>query len=65
MYGRLKGLRSGGELERNIEILLDATALSTYADRLASTLSGGNQRKLALSIALIGSWLPKLVLHDY
>lgn len=54
VYGMLKGLHSGGELDRNIEILLDATKLAPYADRMASKLSGGNQRKLALAIALIG-----------
>jgi ATP-binding cassette, subfamily A (ABC1), member 3 len=54
IYGMLKGLRSGGELDRNIEILLEATTLAPYADRMASKLSGGNQRKLALAIALIG-----------
>lgn len=31
-----------------------ATALITFADRLASKLSGGNQRKLSLAIALLG-----------
>jgi ATP-binding cassette subfamily A (ABC1) protein 3 len=33
-----------------------------YADRLASKLSGGNQRKLSLGIALIGN--PSVVLID-
>ncbi len=32
-----------------------ATGLDIYADRLASKLSGGNKRKLALAIALIGA----------
>ena len=54
IYGRLKGLRRGGELERNAESLMRATTLDIYADRLASKLSGGNQRKLSLAIALIG-----------
>lgn len=53
-YGRLKGLYRGPELNENVDILLEATALSPYADRLASKLSGGNQRKLSLAIALIG-----------
>lgn len=53
-YGRLKGLYRGPELNENVEILMEATALSLYADRLASKLSGGNQRKLSLAIALIG-----------
>jgi len=50
----LKGLRSGTEIAGNIDILLEATTLTPYADRLASKLSGGNQRKLALAIALMG-----------
>ena len=54
IYGRLKGLYRGEELTRNVECLMRATALHTYADRLASKLSGGNQRKLSLAIALIG-----------
>lgn len=55
VYGRLKGLKRGVELNENIDILLEATALTPYADRLASKLSGGNQRKLSLAIALIGN----------
>ncbi|KAG8817559.1 hypothetical protein FRC17_011173 [Serendipita sp. 399] len=62
VYGMLKGLHSGGELETNIHTLLEATTLAPYADRLASKLSGGNQRKLALAIALIGN--PEVVLID-
>ncbi|CAG7851662.1 ABC transporter A family member 6 AltName: Full=ABC transporter ABCA.6 [Serendipita indica DSM 11827] len=62
VYGRLKGLHAGAELNRNIEVLLTATALAQYADRLASKLSGGNQRKLALAISLIGN--PEVVLID-
>jgi ATP-binding cassette, subfamily A (ABC1), member 3 len=54
VYGRLKGLHGGGELERNVESLMRATTLDVYADRLASKLSGGNQRKLSLAIALLG-----------
>lgn len=61
-YGRLKGLRRGTELRRNVERLLQATSLHMYARRLAAKLSGGNQRKLALAIALIGN--PSVVLID-
>ena len=57
IYGRLKGLRSGTEIQTNVEVLMKATALFQYADRLASKLSGGNQRKLSLAIALIGAYL--------
>lgn len=54
IYGRLKGLYRGEELRRNVDDLMQATSLHVYADRLASKLSGGNQRKLSLAIALIG-----------
>ena len=56
IYGRLKGLYRGEELKTNVEILMRATSLHMYADRLASKLSGGNQRKLSLAIALIGAF---------
>ncbi|KAK0217586.1 hypothetical protein EDD85DRAFT_990713 [Armillaria nabsnona] len=62
IYGRLKGLGKGSELMNNVDSLLKATALAAYADRLASKLSGGNQRKLSLAIALIGN--PAVVLID-
>ena len=50
----LKGLYRGEELRGDVERLMHATSLHMYADRLASKLSGGNQRKLSLAIALIG-----------
>ncbi|KAI0640229.1 P-loop containing nucleoside triphosphate hydrolase protein [Trametes polyzona] len=62
VYGRLKGLYRGEELRTNVERLMYATSLHMYADRLASKLSGGNQRKLSLAIALIGN--PSVVLID-
>ncbi|KAI0830875.1 P-loop containing nucleoside triphosphate hydrolase protein [Trametes gibbosa] len=62
VYGRLKGLYRGEELCSNVERLMQATSLHMYADRLASKLSGGNQRKLSLAIALIGN--PSVVLID-
>lgn len=54
IYGRLKGLRHGDLLD-NVESLMRATTLISFADRLASKLSGGNQRKLSLAIALLGN----------
>ncbi|KAJ3534775.1 hypothetical protein NM688_g7082 [Phlebia brevispora] len=62
IYGRLKGLYRGEELMSNVENLMRATSLHQYADRLASKLSGGNQRKLSLAIALIGN--PSCILID-
>ncbi|KAH6912548.1 nod factor export ATP-binding protein I, partial [Coprinopsis sp. MPI-PUGE-AT-0042] len=61
IYGRLKGVAKG-ELEDNIEMVLKGTALAEYADRLANKLSGGNKRKLALAIALMGN--PSVLLID-
>ncbi|KAJ7077598.1 hypothetical protein C8R43DRAFT_1178602, partial [Mycena crocata] len=61
IYGRLKGLQSE-DLHSSVESLLLATGLHVYADRLASKLSGGNQRKLSLAIALMGN--PSVVLID-
>lgn len=62
IYGRLKGLKSGLELQTSVEIVLQGTSLTTYANRLASKLSGGNQRKLSLAISLIGN--PSVILID-
>ena len=56
VYGRLKGLR-GDELKKDVTVLMKATELWRYRDMLASKLSGGNQRKLALAIAMIGVFL--------
>ncbi|KAG2022539.1 multidrug resistance protein 1 [Coprinopsis cinerea AmutBmut pab1-1] len=61
IYGRLKGLDKQ-ELLESVDTVLKGTALMQYADRLASKLSGGNQRKVALAIALIGN--PAVILID-
>ena len=53
IYGMLKGL-SRATIVKDVDTLLVVTHLHQYANRLASTLSGGNQRKLSLAIALIG-----------
>lgn len=62
VYGRLKGLRKGPELDESVKAVLQGTSLVMYAARLASKLSGGNQRKLSLAISLIGN--PSVVLID-
>lgn len=62
LYGRLKGIPRGPELDQNVDILLKATALAEYTNRLASQLSGGNQRKLALAIAMMGSSCPSALM---
>ncbi|KAJ1301707.1 hypothetical protein OPQ81_008941 [Rhizoctonia solani] len=61
IYGSIKGLR-GEELKRNVDMLIEATTLGQYGDRLASKLSGGNARKLGLALALIGN--PRVLLID-
>ncbi|KAF9471023.1 P-loop containing nucleoside triphosphate hydrolase protein [Pholiota conissans] len=62
IYGRLKGLNRGPQLNTSIDAVLEGTSLTIYADRLASKLSGGNQRKLSLAIALLGN--PSVILID-
>lgn len=53
VYGKLKGVPSKA-LNNDIDNLLAASGLSHKKDQLAISLSGGNQRKMALAIALIG-----------
>jgi ABC-type multidrug transport system ATPase subunit len=53
VYGRLKGLDRAA-LHHDIEALMDAIKLTPYSERMAHSLSGGNQRKLSLAIALLG-----------
>lgn len=53
LYGRLKGVPSR-HLRADVNALLSASGLLPKADALATSLSGGNQRKLSLAIALIG-----------
>ncbi|PPQ79372.1 hypothetical protein CVT25_002642 [Psilocybe cyanescens] len=62
IYGRLKGLRWGRELDESVNMVMQGTSLHMYADRMANKLSGGNQRKLSLAIALLGN--PSVVLID-
>ncbi|KAG8729184.1 hypothetical protein FRC11_009333 [Ceratobasidium sp. 423] len=61
IYGSIKGLH-GEELKRNVDMLIEATTLGQYGDRLANKLSGGNARKLSLALALIGN--PRVLLID-
>lgn len=41
-------------MKRDIPVLLAGAGLSAKADEFASSLSGGNQRKLSLALALLG-----------
>jgi ABC-2 type transport system ATP-binding protein len=60
-FGQLYGL-GGAELERRVEQVLDAVALSDRADQRAGTFSGGMQRRLNLGAALVHQ--PRLLLLD-
>merc|ERR1711962_1289815 len=61
LYGRLKGLEEDG-VRRETEKGIRRLGLSGFADRCAGTLSGGNKRKLATAIALVGD--PRIVFLD-
>lgn len=50
------------DVKANVAAVLASTGLGRFADRLASTLSGGNKRKLSLGIALMGN--PAVLLLD-
>ena len=54
MYAGLKGVPSHNVAEV-VTDLIDAVGLEKYADKVAGSYSGGNKRKLSLSIALVSS----------
>ncbi|KAG0616755.1 hypothetical protein M758_5G140000 [Ceratodon purpureus] len=53
LYASLKGVPSHNIAEV-VTDLVEAVGLENYVDKVAGSYSGGNKRKLALSIALIG-----------
>ncbi|EAR96798.2 transporter family ABC domain protein (macronuclear) [Tetrahymena thermophila SB210] len=53
LFGRIKGLK-GNDLKESIDYFLKVMQLEDYINRKASQLSGGNKRKLCVSMALIG-----------
>ncbi|OJD33415.1 abc transporter [Diplodia corticola] len=59
LYARIRGVpAAGGALAANVTAALRAVGLPSdrhSATRMASTLSGGNRRKLSLAIALTGN----------
>ena len=56
MYASLKGVPSHNIAEV-VNELIQAVGLEKHADRVAGSYSGGNKRKLSLSIALVSSML--------
>lgn len=48
-YARIRGVNN---VKHNVEEVLKAVGLMTYADRMASKLSGGNKRKMSLGISV-------------
>jgi len=61
MFALLKGVDSDAQ-EEEIAYILNKLQMYEHADRRVSELSGGQQRKVNLGIAFIGS--PKLVILD-
>ncbi|KAL9616741.1 MAG: hypothetical protein Q9160_008429 [Pyrenula sp. 1 TL-2023] len=55
-------IRGVSDPRHNVSEVLRCVGLNAYRDRMAATLSGGNQRKLSLGIALMGN--PAVVLLD-
>lgn len=60
-FGLVRGIGEP-ELSNIIAMLLQKCHLTSEADKLAPTLSGGNKRKLSLAISLIGN--PKVIFLD-
>jgi ABC-type multidrug transport system ATPase subunit len=61
LFARIKGLPKD-RIDGYVSEMLDQLTLTPYADRQASTFSGGTKRKLSLGIALIGN--PRIVFLD-
>lgn len=61
MYARLRGVPEA-IIPQVVEDLIQALLLQDHADKLASTYSGGNKRKLSTAISLVGD--PPVVFLD-
>jgi ATP-binding cassette subfamily A (ABC1) protein 3 len=58
-YARIRGI---SDVSHNVQAVIHAVGLSSFASFQAMALSGGNKRKLSLGIALMGN--PSVVLLD-
>lgn len=54
LIGKIRGL-SGSKLDQEVESILKQVQLEKEANKYAGNLSGGNQRKLAIAMAIIGN----------
>jgi len=61
LFARIKGVPKES-LKSYVDTLLERLTLTPYADRQASTFSGGTKRKLSLGISLVGN--PRIVFLD-
>lgn len=61
LYGVIKGLEKS-EIAFSITALVKTLGLSKFLDKQTGSLSGGNQRKVSVAVALLGE--PSLVLLD-
>lgn len=60
-YGALNGLK-GEELEKQINVLIEALSLQEHKDKISEEYSGGNKRKLSVAVAMIGN--PPIIFLD-
>ena len=61
MFGRIRGY-SPDQVANVVESLLQRLTLDPHAEKTTASLSGGNKRKLALGVSLIGD--PEVLLID-
>ena len=61
LYGSIRGL-TGRDLKLAVQDAIDKFDLREHADKRSKQLSGGNKRKLSVSMAFIGN--PKVVMLD-
>lgn len=61
MFGMIKGSNKG-KAEEDADLILDKLKLTSVADKLAGTFSGGMKRRLSVGISGVGN--PKLIIMD-
>ena len=61
LYAKIKGIPHS-QIDQMVELMLQEMDLKSYEDVNAANLSGGNQRKLNVAMALIGN--PQIVFLD-